>query len=85
MINVRKDHHDTHHLKNLVLFDIPTDEQKKSAEEVGYTVYQFRDVIEVGKEAKHIVLSDPEPESVYMFAYTSGTTGEPKAAILRHS
>jgi len=31
-----------------------------------------------------VVLNAPEPDTVYMFCYTSGTTGEPKAAIISH-
>jgi long-subunit acyl-CoA synthetase (AMP-forming) len=43
-------------------------------------------VIEAGKNAtSDINLIEPQPETIYMFAYTSGTTGEPKAAMLHHA
>jgi long-chain acyl-CoA synthetase len=29
-------------------------------------------------------LSEPVPESTYMFCYTSGTTGDPKGAMIQH-
>lgn len=37
-----------------------------------------------GRENPQIVLNDPSPDTVYMFCYTSGTTGEPKAAMIHH-
>lgn len=30
------------------------------------------------------MLKAPEPETVYIFCYTSGTTGDPKGAMLTH-
>jgi long-chain acyl-CoA synthetase len=43
------------------------------------------EVIEVGASAGSVSLIEPTPESIYMFCYTSGTTGDPKAAMLSHS
>jgi long-subunit acyl-CoA synthetase (AMP-forming) len=40
------------------------------------------EVIEVGKQDGDIGFEDPTPDSVYMFCYTSGTTGDPKGAML---
>ena len=31
-----------------------------------------------------VVLKEPEPETIYMFCYTSGTTGDPKGGMLSH-
>ena len=31
-----------------------------------------------------MALREPEPDTIYMFCYTSGTTGDPKAAMLTH-
>jgi long-subunit acyl-CoA synthetase (AMP-forming) len=37
-------------------------------------------VIKLGKESKEeYKFQEPEPNNVYMFCYTSGTTGDPKA------
>ncbi len=42
-------------------------------------------MLEAGKEHPEITLTDPEPETIYMFCYTSGTTGDPKGAKMSHS
>ena len=46
----------------------------------------INEVVEQGKKLKKIDLEAtlPKPDSVYMFCYTSGTTGDPKAAMLTH-
>lgn len=41
-------------------------------------------MIEIGRKTPHVVLEEPKPDSVYMFCYTSGTTGDPKGAMLTH-
>lgn len=71
-------------LETLISFDEFTEDVKKSAEEVGIRVYHFNEVIDAGKKAETVVLKAPKPESIYMFCYTSGTTGDPKAAMLSH-
>ena len=43
----------------------------------------FYEVVEEGKDCD-VKLTPPKPESIYMFCYTSGTTGDPKAAMLTH-
>ena len=43
------------------------------------------EVIEVGASAGSVSLKEPTADSIYMFCYTSGTTGDPKAAMLSHS
>ena len=48
-------------------------------------VYHFRDVVKSGEENTHIVLPEPTPETVYMFCYTSGTTGDAKGAKETHA
>ena len=43
-------------------------------------------MIEAGKKAlPSITFVEPEPSQVALFCYTSGTTGEPKAAKLTHA
>lgn len=31
-----------------------------------------------------MLLEEPKPDTIYMFCYTSGTTGDPKGAMLGH-
>ena len=71
-------------LENIVLFDQSTEEQKIEAKSAGLNLYDFKDIIEVGRGHPELVLTDPTPDSIYMFCYTSGTTGDPKGAKLTH-
>ena len=49
-------------------------------------MYHISEVIEVGKrELQNITFVEPEPSTVALFCYTSGTTGDPKAAKLTHA
>lgn len=55
------------------------------AKNAGLHLYHFNDVVSIGAQNPDVILpAEPEPESVYMFCYTSGTTGDPKAAKLTH-
>jgi len=55
------------------------------AKDAGLHLYHFNDVINIGAQNPETILpAEPETESVYMFCYTSGTTGDPKAAKLTH-
>lgn len=46
----------------------------------------INEVIEHGRKHKNIDLAQfkPKTDDIYMFCYTSGTTGDPKAAMLSH-
>lgn len=72
-------------LENIISFDKVTQELKDQGAEVGVKVHEFWELIEEGAALgnKH-ELEEPKPTTVYMFSYTSGTTGDPKAAILEH-
>jgi long-chain acyl-CoA synthetase len=82
LIKLKKDRTPT--LKNIVMFDDSTQEQRDKAKEVGLTVYDFTEVLRIGTEHPEVVLRDPTPKTVYMFCYTSGTTGDPKGAKMLH-
>lgn len=72
-------------LKNIICFDKVTNEQKKLAEDAGLKLFNFEEVIEAGKKNPDVQLANPKPETVYLFCYTSGTTGDPKGAKMSHS
>ncbi|CDW76486.1 long-chain-fatty-acid--ligase 5 [Stylonychia lemnae] len=76
-------------LQNIVSFDEVSQDIINQGEQVGIKVHKFWDVVEHGRNAKNRLSEDqlekPKPESVYMFSYTSGTTGDPKAVVSRHS
>ena len=73
-----------HHLKNLVLLDPVTPEQKALGEAVGLKVYNFDEILKAGDGNPQVVLREPKPESIYMFCYTSGTTGDAKGSKITH-
>ena len=72
-------------VKNLVCFDPIDEATAKAASEKDIKTWNLYDVIEIGRQSEDIVLEEPKPDSVYMFCYTSGTTGDPKGAMLTHS
>ena len=71
-------------VKNLVSFDKFEDDVKSDAQNAGINLYHFDEVVTAGFKAKNVKFEDPTPESIAMFCYTSGTTGDPKAAMLSH-
>lgn len=48
------------------------------------TLHLYKDVLEVGKNVSEFKYREPKPETIYIFGYTSGTTGDPKGAMLPH-
>lgn len=72
-------------LKNLVMFDKPTEEQLKRAAESNLRLYSYAEILEEGKNHTDVTLIEPKPDTIYMFCYTSGTTGDPKGAKMSHS
>jgi long-chain acyl-CoA synthetase len=77
-----------HRLANLVCFDSTvTPEDRAGAEAAGLKLYTMEEVIVRGQaEAKtgNVSVKAPEPDDIYMFSYTSGTTGDPKGVMLSH-
>ena len=72
------------YLQNLVLLDTFTPEDAEKARAAGLNIYHFNDVLKSGEENPQVVLREPKPESIYMFCYTSGTTGDAKGAKITH-
>ncbi|CDW81371.1 long-chain-fatty-acid--ligase 5 [Stylonychia lemnae] len=73
-------------LQTLISFDDPTFEQFQQLLETGLSLYTFNKLILDGMDQADRIQEIPEPtkDSVFIIAYTSGTTGEPKGAILTH-
>jgi len=59
---------------------------QKDGEDVGIKVWTINEVVEEGRKHASMDLSEdmPKGEDISMFCYTSGTTGDPKAAKLTH-
>lgn len=72
-------------IKNIITFDDTPAEKQEKAKELGVSIYHFRDVLEQGRQHPEVTFKEPTPDTIHMFCYTSGTTGDPKAAMLSHS
>ena len=74
-------------VENLIMFDHPKDSQISLATMSGLNMYNYHDLV---AEGKRLTSSDtprrvePLYDSIYMLGITSGTTGEPKVAMLTH-
>ena len=60
------------------------EEKVQQLKDTGLTFLSYEDVIEAGRDRSEIVVEEPKPESMYMFCYTSGTTGDPKGVMITH-
>ena len=78
-------------LQNIVVIpsdsDTTIEANMKTCEELGLKMYYFDDIIKRGKEYDQKVSKKPEfkkatPDTIITFCYTSGTTGDPKGAMI---
>ena len=76
----------TNKLKNLIVVDSEDEpNQLEELKTLGINIYKFDDIIEKGKtEGQNIILNPAKPESICTICYTSGTTGNPKGAMISH-
>ena len=71
-------------LKNVVCFDPVPAEAREHARKIGLTVYEMTQLVQLGNGLQN-ELKPPTCNSIYTFAYTSGTTGVPKGAMIDHT
>ena len=71
-------------VQNLVCFDEIDDDIKSDAKEAGLKLYSFMEVIAAGRDSPQSEFDEPTKDTVALFCYTSGTTGDPKAAKITH-
>ncbi|XP_045213523.2 long-chain-fatty-acid--CoA ligase 1-like isoform X2 [Mercenaria mercenaria] len=70
-------------LKTIVVMDKISENNIAAAKKHGIKLISFRTVMENGKEnPKELV--PPSPDDLCLICYTSGTTGDPKGAMLTH-
>ena len=70
-------------LENIVLFDSGKLDEVKLGEDTGLHVFSLESIINSGKESTCAV-PHPTSESIFTLCYTSGTTGDPKGAMITH-
>jgi long-chain acyl-CoA synthetase len=71
-------------LENIVQMEDVTDEELRAQlKEQGITLYSMAEV-EAAGAANPMPHDPPSPDDVATFCYTSGTTGDPKGAMLTH-
>ena len=64
-------------------YDISIEQDGKEA---GIKIMHINELAEHGRKHSKLDIESckPKPDDIYMFCYTSGTTGDPKAAMLTH-
>ncbi|KAL4434742.1 hypothetical protein ABPG74_017162 [Tetrahymena malaccensis] len=74
---------DLHELKNIIAYDeVPADLQDLMKSR-GVTIYQYSELLVKGSE-NILPLPTLSPNTIFTFSYTSGTTGNPKGAMISH-
>lgn len=70
-------------LKNIILMDPFDEDLKQKAEKNGVELLLFSDAENIGKENFRKPVP-PKPEDMSLICFTSGTTGDPKGAMITH-
>lgn len=70
-------------LQNIIQMEPVNDETRAKGDAVGLKIFSMAEVEEAG--AKNMQpLKPPSPKDIMTFCYTSGTTGDPKGALITH-
>lgn len=72
-----------HAVKTIVLMQAPTDDLISKGREAQVEIISLPDMEALGK-ANHQAPQPPQPEDLAVICFTSGTTGNPKGAMLTH-
>ncbi|XP_074530513.1 long-chain-fatty-acid--CoA ligase 1-like [Halichoeres trimaculatus] len=72
-----------HSVKTIVLMETPSADLVSRGQEAGITILSMQEMEEIGK-ANHCAPVPPQPEDMAVICFTSGTTGNPKGAMLTH-
>jgi len=72
-------------LRHIVMIHPPTAEVLEASKATEVQVHSFDDIVKVGADmAEKPPITPPTPEDLAVVCYTSGTTGDPKGAMLTH-
>jgi len=70
-------------MKNIILMDATPERLKAKAKSFNMKLYSFLDIETIGAGSL-VPPSPPSPKDIAFFCYTSGTTGNPKGALITH-
>ncbi|KAJ0400300.1 hypothetical protein ATCC90586_004257 [Pythium insidiosum] len=70
-------------VKHVVQFEDVSEEQRKEAAALNVALTSLKDLVAAG-EKKPVAADPPTPDDICTICYTSGTTGDPKGAMILH-
>lgn len=73
------------HITALVLTDDADVTKLNQAAEVGITIQKFSSIQQEGETGSSLEFDEPTKDDIYIFSYTSGTTGDSKGVKLSHN
>ena len=72
------------HIKKLIMFDRMDDIHTTLASQCGLELFSFNDLVSEGFRIHAVEKEEPNADTLLILGVTSGTTGEPKIAMLTH-
>ncbi|KAG8004266.1 Long-chain-fatty-acid--CoA ligase 1 [Nibea albiflora] len=72
-----------HTVKNIILMETPSEDLVNRGQQAGIHILSLQEMETIGK-ANHQPPVPPRPEDMAVVCFTSGTTGNPKGAMLTH-